>query len=219
MRSFWYGFWRADLYAMWYGFVNPDPRSITINKIGQPMWSTWSFAGFAAGFSAGFITNPIDIVYNRQAADALYPKQSQRSYSNFLDGLLKCNHEKVLFRGAVASGMAYGALNGSMSAVYDYLKEYLYYFFGPPKWLRPLVLIPTAALGTAAFLPFDNIKVRLHTMRALPNGQLPYLGFRDAITKALNYEGHNVNYSSPLCLLTGFVPTYIKIYFTLLVVV
>jgi hypothetical protein len=170
------------------------------------------------GFAAGVLANPVEIVYNRQAADALYPRHLQRNYSNFFDGLLKCNHEKVLFRGAVATGCAFGALNASMSGIYDYLKEYLYYFFGPPKWLRPLVLIPTAAIGAAAYLPFDNIKVRLHTMRALPNGQLPYLGVRDGLGKVLSFEGNSFSYSSAVCLLSGYVPTYVRLYFTLLFV-
>jgi hypothetical protein len=152
--------------------------------IGQPHWSYFSLAGFLGGFTAGFISNPIEIVYNRQAADALLPDHLKRNYSNFFDGLLKVNHERVLFRGAVATGCAFGMLNASMSSIYDYIKEYLYYFFGPPKWLRPLCLLPTAAIGAACYLPFDNIKVRLHTMRPLPNGQLPYLGTIDALRKA-----------------------------------
>ena len=48
--------------------------------LGQPMWSTFSFAGFLGGFTSGFITNPIDIVYNRQAADALLPNHLKRNY-------------------------------------------------------------------------------------------------------------------------------------------
>lgn len=143
----------------------------------------FSLAGFLGGFVAGVVSNPIEIVYNRQVADGLLPEGFKRNYSNFFDGLLKVNHERVLFRGAVATGISFGALNASMSSFYDYLKEYLYYFFGPPKWLRPLVLLPTAALGAACYLPFDNIKVRMHTMRALPNGQLPYEGVVDALSK------------------------------------
>ncbi|MFM7852304.1 MAG: MC/SLC25 family protein, partial [Flammeovirgaceae bacterium] len=138
--------------------------------IGQPHWSMMSLSGFLGGFTAGVMSNPIEIVYNRQVADGLLPNHLKRNYSNFFDGLLKVNHERVLFRGAVASGCAFGMLNASMSGIYDYLKEYLYFFFGPPAWLRPLCLLPTAALGAACYLPFDNIKVRLHTMRPLPNG-------------------------------------------------
>ena len=143
----------------------------------------FSIAGFLGGFTAGVISNPIEIVYNRQAADALLPNHLKRNYSNFFDGLLKVNHEKVLFRGAAATGCAFGMLNASMSSFYDYAKEFLYYFFGPPSWLRPLCLLPTAALGAACYLPFDNIKVRLHNMRPLPNGELPYRGLIDAFIK------------------------------------
>ena len=154
--------------------------------IGQPQIALFSLAGFMGGFAAGVMANPVDIVYNRQAADALVPEPFKRNYSNFFDGLVKVNAERALFRGAVASGVAYGMLNCSMSSVYDFLKEYLYYFFGPPAWLRPLCLLPTAAVGAAAFLPFDNIKVTMHNMGALSNGQMPYTGFRDALMKVNN---------------------------------
>ena len=143
----------------------------------------FSLAGFLGGFTAGFISNPIEIVYNRQVSDSLLPEGYKRNYSNFIDGLLKVNHEKVAFRGAVAGGCAFGMLNASMSSFYDFVKEYLYFFFGPPAWLRPLVMVPTAILGAALYLPFDNVKVRLHTMRNLPNGELPYTGMMDCFYK------------------------------------
>lgn len=131
---------------------------------------------------AGVVTNPIDIVYNRQAADALYPRHLSRNYSSFIDGLTKAHLEGALFRGAVASGLAYGALLGSMSNFYDFNKEYWYWFFGPADWLRPVILLPTALLGMACYLPFDNIKVRFHTMTPLPNGEMPYKSFLHCFT-------------------------------------
>jgi hypothetical protein len=138
-------------------------------------------ASFLGGFCAGIVTNPIDIVYNRQAADALYPNSLKRNYKSFIDGLLKVNAEGSLFRGAIASGWSYGMLLASMSYLYDYLKEYVYWWFGPTSWLRPMILIPTTYVGVLAYLPFDNIKVRFHTMSALPNGQMPYTSFTKAI--------------------------------------
>lgn len=149
---------------------------------GTVHWFPGSIASFCGGFCAGVVTNPVDIVYNRQAAEALFPTNVKRNYRSFLDGIVKVHAEGALFRGAVASGWSYGMLLASMSYVYDYLKEYMYWIFGPTHWLRPLILIPTAYIGTCLYLPFDNVKVRYHTMTALPNGEMPYKGFVKSIT-------------------------------------
>lgn len=143
---------------------------------GSIHWFPGSVASFAGGFCAGVLANPIDIIYNRQAADALLPHQLKRNYKSFLDGLLKVNAEGSLFRGAAANGWSYGMMLASMSYIYDYFKEYMYWIFGPTHWIRPLILLPTVYIGTCLYLPFDNMKVRFHTMNPLPNGQLPYIG-------------------------------------------
>ena len=113
----------------------------------------------------------------------MLPQGFKRNYSSFIDGLIKANHEKVLFRGVGASALALGGLGGSMSNVYDFLKEFNYFIFGPVVWLRPVCLIPTALAGAIFYLPFDNIRTRLHTMKSLPNGELPYQGTFDAMEK------------------------------------
>ena len=179
IRSLWYGGFRCYLWCSLFNYVNKDPRR-------TPHWAVDSLTSFSAGFLAGVLTNPIDIVYNRQAADSLYPQHLKRNYSSFLDGLFKVNAERALLRGAVASGFSYGALLASMSGTYDFLKEYWYWWFGAAEWLRPMVLIPTTLLGILVYLPFDNMKVRYHTMTALPNGEMPYKGFFDSFSKVYN---------------------------------
>ncbi len=176
-----------------------------------------SFAGFLGGFFAGVITNPIDIVYNRQVADALYPNHLQRNYSSFIDGLIKVHAEGAVFRGAVAGGVAYGMLNGGMSSFYDYLKEYFYWFFGPSNFLRPMILLPTTFLGVCLYLPFDNIRTRFHTMTPLPNGEMPYKGFLDAFFKILKYEADVFKYSSPIAFLNGGVPAFWRLFISLFI--
>jgi hypothetical protein len=176
-----------------------------------------SFAGFLGGFCAGVLTNPIDIVYNRQVADALYPKGLQRGYTSFIDGLTKVHAEGALFRGAVASGMAYGMLNGGMSQFYDFLKEWFYWIFGPSQWLRPMILVPTAALGVSLYLPFDNIRTRFHTMTPLPNGEMPYKSTTDAFFKILKYEADVYKYSSPIAFLNGGMPAFVRLFVSLFI--
>jgi hypothetical protein len=96
---------------------------------------------------------------------------------------MKVNAEGALFRGAVASGVSYGMLLASMSYLYDYLKEFNYWIFGAAGWLRPLILIPTAYVGVILYLPFDNIKVRYHTMTPMPDGSMPYKGLIQTMTQ------------------------------------
>ena len=40
----------------------------------------------------------------------------------------------------------------------------------------------------ALSMPFDTVKTRLHTMRPLPNGKLPYTGTMDCFMKIIKYE-------------------------------
>lgn len=208
VRSIWYGGFRPYFWALFYNYFNKDPRRTA-------HWTVTSFAGFLGGFCAGVIANPIDIVYNRQVADGLYPKQLQRNYSSFLDGITKVHAEGALFRGAMASGVAFGMLNGGMSSVYDYLKEYFYWIFGPSQWLRPIILLPTTMLGICLYLPFDNIRTRFHTMTPLPNGEMPYKTFSECFAKILKYEADTFKYSSPVAFLNGGVPAFWRLFITL----
>lgn len=167
--------------------------------------------------SVGFLINPIDIVYSRQVADALLPSDSRRGYKSFFDGLLKVCEERVQYRGAAASGLAYGLLFASMSNLYDFLKEYYFFFFGAATWLRPAVLLPVTFVGAFVFLPFDNVKVRLHTMFSLPDGRSPYDGAFDCFKKILKYECNYEKYSSFLAFHNGGVAYFLKLYISLLI--
>ena len=210
IRGLWGSSWRTYFWCYFYNHFNKDPRRAPHIPVG-----TW--ASFLGGYCAGFITNPVDIVYNRQVADALYPKEMHRNYSSFVHGLTSVHAEGAIFRGAVASGISAGISLSSMNYFYDYMKELLYFWFGPTQWLRPTVLIPTAILGTALYLPFDNVKVRLHTMRSLPNGEMPYKGCLDAISKIIKYECQMNKLSNIFAFLNGFSAAFSKLYVSLLI--
>jgi hypothetical protein len=70
-----------------------------------------------------------------------------------------------------------------MTSIYDWVKENLYYFLGPSTINRFCGTAAAVTLGAAVSLPFDQLRVRLHTMRPLPNGVFPYLGTFDALNK------------------------------------
>jgi len=104
----------------------------------------------------------------------MYPEGYRRNYRGFVHGLGKVVDEGVLFRGSLANGLRIAALAGSMTNIHDWIKENTYYFFGP-SWINRLAGTTGAvAVGVAASLPFDAIRTRMHTMRPLPNGLLPY---------------------------------------------
>lgn len=141
------------------------------------------FAGLLGGVTAGLLTNPIDIVFNRMQVDEMYPEGARRNYRNFLDGFYRTMEEGALMRGAMANALKMGLLCSGMSGLFDLCKENSYYFFGP-HWINRIWSTVIAALvGTLATMPFDMIRTRLHTMRPLPNGVMPYHGTLDCLQK------------------------------------
>ena len=105
-----------------------------------------------------------------------------------MDGLVKVTQEGALFRGGMANGLKLGGIVCLASGILDFMKENTYYFFGP-LYITKLVSV-TAGVATAMALsmPFDAIRTRLHTMRPLPNGEMPYSGTMDCLNKMIKYE-------------------------------
>ena len=105
--------------------------------------------------------------------------------------------EGTLFRGAIANGLKIGAICASMTNVYDWCKENSYYWFGP-SWMNRLWATATAVgVGVTASMPFDTIRTRLHTMRPLPDGRLPYTSSWDCFNKIFAFES-NLNHHNNL---------------------
>lgn len=102
--------------------------------------------------------------------------------------MVKVTQEGAIFRGAFANGLKLGGIVSLATGIMDYMKENTYYFFGP-MYLTRLVGV-TAGVTTAMVLsmPFDTIRTRLHTMRPLPNGEMPYKGTVDCLSKMIKYE-------------------------------
>ena len=152
-------------------------------------------AGLGGGFLAGVVTNPVDLVFTRMQADELYPEQCRRNYRGIVDGMMRAVDEGVLLRGSLANGLRIGAICASMTNVYDWCKENSYFFLGP-NWINRLWATAAAcAVGVAASMPFDAVRVRMHTMRPLPDGTLPYANSIDCFTKMWHFEG-NMKYHS-----------------------
>ena len=137
---------------------------------------------------AGIVSNPFEIVFSRMQVDELYPDGARRNYKNFLDGMYKVMEEGALMRGSLANGLKLAAICSSMTSIFDWCKENSYFFFGP-HWINRLWGTAAAVtIGTVASMPFDMVRTRLHTMRPLPNGEMPYKGIIDCIAKIMRYE-------------------------------
>jgi len=67
------------------------------------------------------------------------------------------------------------------SGILDWMKENTYYFFGPMQLTRLVGVTAGCATAFVFSMPFDAIRTRLHTMRPLPNGELPYNGTLDCL--------------------------------------
>jgi hypothetical protein len=183
-------------FLYFYDWLNPDPR-----RSARPDWMI--MAGLAGGFVAGVATNPIEMVFARQQVDELYPEAYRRNYKTFLHGLLRVMDEGVLMRGALANGLKYGALCASMTNVFDWIKENSYYHLGP-SWINRLLATSGAvAVGVACSMPFDTVRVRMHTMRPLPNGVMPYKNSFDCALKMAWYEGNQRYHGNQHCFFTG----------------
>jgi hypothetical protein len=75
--------------------------------------------------------------------------------------MYKATEEGAIFRGSIANGLRIGALCASMTSVFDWTKENLYYFLGPHMLLRLSSTAVAVTCGALASMPFDMIRVRM----------------------------------------------------------
>jgi hypothetical protein len=101
---------------------------------------------------------------------------------------MRVSEEGALFRGAVANGLKLGGLVAVSTGCYDWIKENAYFFFGPVSLVRVSATLAGVVTAGLLSMPFDTVRNRLHTMRPLPNGQLPYEGTLDCFLKIWKYE-------------------------------
>lgn len=162
MRTITYTTFRVWGFLYFYDWINPDARRVARQDF-------YGYAALAGGLVGGLFANPFQVVFARMQVDEMYPERARRNYKGFIDGFTKVAEEGALFRGSLAYGLKFSALVAG-GGVYDWVKENMYYFFGPVSFNR---IVGTAAgVGTAVALsmPFDTVATRMHTMRPLPNG-------------------------------------------------
>lgn len=183
-------------FCYFYDWINPDPRRTA-------RLDYMIMAGVTGGLVAGIATNPIELVFTRMQVDDMLPDGYKRNYKSVLDGMMKAVDEGVLMRGALANGAKLAAICASMTNAYDWCKENSYFMLGP-SWINRFWSTTVAAgLGTAASMPFDAIRMRMHTMRPLPDGRLPYTSSWDCALKMMHFEGNAKHSSNVNCFFAG----------------
>ena len=205
MRTVAYTTTRVGGFLYFYDWINPDPRR-------QARADFYGYAAVAGGMTAGFLSNPFEIVFTRMQVDEMYPEQCRRNYKSFTDGLIKVAQEGALFRGAVANGLKLSGMVLCAAGVNDWLKENTYYFFGPIPLTRIVGTTGGVIAAMVLSMPFDAVKTRLHTMRPLPNGVYPYQGTKDCFCKMLQFECNRNKQSNFCAYYTGGQAYFIRLW-------
>ena len=181
LRTFTYTTARIWGFLYFYDMVNHDPRR-------EARADFYVYAGMAGGLAAGVVANPFQIVFSRMQVDEMYPQKARRNYKNFIDGVTKVAEEGALFRGSLAYGLKLGGMVSVGAGVYDWMKENMYYFFGPISLNRFVGTGLGCFFAMLVSMPFDAVATRMHTMRPLPNGKMPYFSSMDCFSKMVKYE-------------------------------
>ena len=170
------------------------------------------FSGLLGGMVAGFVSSPLDCVFARMQVDAVYPEGYKRNYTSFIDGFTKTAQEGALFRGALANALKLGMLCCCMTGPFDLAKENSYFWLGPSTINRFWATAVVTILGIAVSQPFDQVRVRLQTMRPLPNGQYPYGGTLDCLNKMCKYECNTMKSANLASLYAGAFPAWVRLF-------
>lgn len=129
-----------------------------------------------------------------------------------IDGLYKVAEEGALLRGVGANAIRYCALMTSMTGIYDYWKENAYYWFGPTWFIRVLASAVACSLGVLCTMPADMVRTRMHTMRPLPNGEMPYVSSFDCLLKILRFECNPRNNNTVTHMLAGGQTMWLRLF-------
>mmetsp|Transcript_37791 Transcript_37791/g.44068 ORF Transcript_37791/g.44068 Transcript_37791/m.44068 type:complete len:304 (+) Transcript_37791:53-964(+) len=151
-------------------------------------------ASLTAGFLGSLIGNPADLILVRMQADSSLPADQRRNYKHVGDALVRIVKEEGLFslwKGSSPTVMRAMAMNLGMLGPYDEVKERINNYTGT-KDTQSTRLIASAFAGFAGSflcLPFDNVKTKIQSMKAGPDGKFPYSSFFDCFRKSIVKEG------------------------------
>jgi hypothetical protein len=208
LRTTWYTTSRLASFGYFYDWINNDPRR-------QARPDAYFMAGAVGGLVTGVLTNPVDIAFTRMQADEMYEPAYRRNYKNFFDAFIRTAQEGSLMKGAVANGLKYGVPLAVVTPIYDWLKEQSWYIYGPMEIWRILSCVGASIVAVAAGHPFDNLRIRMHTMRNLPDGRAPYADSLDAFWKCYRYEGNIRHNSNLMSIYAGSYAAFLRMFLIL----
>jgi len=144
------------------------------------------------GAVGAFVINPFDVVMVRAWADVKRPVNERRNYKNIFDGLIRITREEgftTLWRASTPNIIRAVGLNLGMMTPYQELKERLKPFLGDTLANHAVSSTIAGICATLLALPFDNIKVKLVSMRPDAKGNMPYKGVVDCLLRSVRKEG------------------------------
>lgn len=151
-----------------------------------------AIASLSSGAIGAFVGNPADLSLVRMQSDLNLPKQDRRNYKNVFDALIRTVKEEgilTLWRGSTPTICRAMAINFSLLVPFEAFKKQLQPYIPDIRYRTFASSMIAGVCACVLSLPFDNVKTKLQKMKKLPNGQLPYSGVIDCITKTATREG------------------------------
>jgi solute carrier family 25 oxoglutarate transporter 11 len=186
VRQLFYGTTRLGLF---YSFLD---HFKTQNKGSDPTIVQKSISSFFAGGIAALVANPADLILVRMQADGTLPVEQRRNYKNVFDGfskIVKTEGVANLWRGAFPSIQRACIINLALLAPFEEFKQRLKNVISNVQTRTIVSSLMASLIGSVASLPMDNAKTKLQKMKPDANGQLPYKGIVDCLSKTIVNEG------------------------------
>jgi solute carrier family 25 oxoglutarate transporter 11 len=183
-----------DAYAEHYGGVDFGARVVI---------------GAVTGGMAAYISCPMEVAVVRMSNDKTLPLDERRNYKNVFDTASRVIKEEgvsAFWRGSnpfVSRAMMVGIFQ---VATLDQFKDYYAARFDQVKNSVSNVFCAAMTSGliySIATMPLEATKNRMASQKRMPNGQLPYTGILQTLTKISSQEG-------VLSLFNGFLPYYLR---------
>lgn len=151
-----------------------------------------SIFSLASGAIGAFVGNPADLSLVRMQNDLNEKPENRRNYKNVFDALARTVKEEGLFalwRGSFPTVARAMAMNFSLLVPFEAAKKLLKPYINNDK-LRTISSSCISGICAAILsLPFDNVKTKLQKMKKGENGQYPYKGILDCLSKTTQKEG------------------------------
>lgn len=172
---------RNTIYKVLYDMNRPEKPTNDLTNNEKIIISS-----FAGGVAAWAMT-PFAVINIRTILDSQIKPEWRRNYGGANSGLAALGENK--FKGAWANVVRHVMINATLTAPFDYYKEWLYLRFGDYGFVKPLAIFASAATSAFLTLPFDNARTRLMQAHSHPErNRMNYTGIIDVFCKSALHE-------------------------------